>query len=228
MKKLILSLLLAASAFSAKAASIVLQSGSPALDIKLSTLQPLSSSGGGVVLGFFKGYTTAMNAQLSKDGAELRSFLADNFVPLGAPGSNVNHGANSAANPVSLRAIAGGGTTAAGTIENSTWAASTGAAPANSLQEGALVRGTRIFLLAYEGQSLAAATELGIFSASTWTIPAAAAVNTASFTLTQVNDAAEVYRGSLGSLVLAPIVPEPSTTLVTLLAGLGLISRRRR
>lgn len=227
--KLILAL--AAISGSANAATIVVQSGSPALDFKLSSGSRLLTSGSGVVLGYIRGFSTATAAAvgtaLADQNRSVLTYLAANFVPIAAEGSNVNYGTSAAATPWGLKDV-GGVTTASGTIENSNWLSSSGSAPANSEQAGGLVRGTRIFLLAYNGSSLSNATELGIFSASTWTLPASASLNTLSMTLTQVDQASEVYRGSIGSLVLAPVVPESSTSALALLAGLGLMSRRRR
>ena len=230
MKKIILSFALLSTAFTANAATIVLQSGNPAVEIRVSTTAALVPATGGVVLGFIRGYTAAMNPSLAGDGQALRDFIAQNFVPIGRLGSDPDHGTNSVANPVSLRPhpTVVGGSTSAGTIENSTWLTSGGAIVANSYQDGGLVRGTRIFMFAYAGTSLETASDLGIYSASTWALPASAAVNTLSMALTQVDLATEVYRGSLGSLVLAPIVPEPSSSLMALIAGLGMIARRRR
>lgn len=229
MKKLLLALTVFICASVGNAATIVLQSGNPNVAIKVNPTTNASAVAGGVVLGFFKGYTSAMNAAIGGDGSEFRSFMANTFVPLGLPNSDVDYGTQAAANPVRLlNSLVAGETTATGTLENSAWLASSASILANSVQDGGLVRGTRIFLVAYNGGSLESATDMGIFSASTWTLSTSAAVNTLSMSLTQVDLSTEVYRGALGSLVMAPIVPEPSTSLMALFAGMGLIARRRR
>lgn len=108
--------------------------------------------------------------------------------------------------------------------------------PANSVSSGGLPRGTRLFLLAYNTEDPSQATELGIFSGSSstagqWYVPTTAATSVA-LNLGLVDSVAatglEVFRGRIGSLVLAPIVPEPSTGLLALIAGCGLMARRRR
>jgi hypothetical protein len=233
MKKIVLSLALSLTAVTADAATIVVQSGNPAQEFKINATTPLSLVTGGIAIGFFRNYTAAMNPMLADETTGVLDFVAQNFIPIGRFTSDVDYGTNSVANPLSLRptvAPAPPGTTAAGTIENSNWLAAGGAVTANSVQDGGLVRGTRIFVLAYDGVSLESASFLGIYSASTWTISTSAAVNTLSLTLTQADIAAEVYRGSIGSLILAPVgvIPEPSTSLMALLAGVGMMARRRR
>jgi hypothetical protein len=231
MKKIVLSLALSMTALTADAATIVLQSGTPAQEFRVqtspTTTAPLSLASGGIVIGFFRNYTAAMNPMLADPNRSVLDFVAQNFIPIGTLNSDADYGTNSVANPVSLRPIVGPppGTTAAGTIENSTWLTAGGA---NTVQDGGLVRGTRIFVLAYDGLSLSTATDLGIYSASTWTLPTSTILNTLSMSLPQTDVLAEVYRGSIGSLILAPVVPEPSTSLMALLAGLGMIARRRR
>jgi len=227
MKKLILSLCLLATAYSANAATIVLQSGSPVQTFKTSggaDLDPLSHS---IVLGFFRNYTVAMNPSLADPNPTIRQFIAENFVPIGTQSSDVDYGNSAPSNPIRLLA-GGGGTTAVGTIENSTWLAPGGPVVANSEQPGGLVRGTKIFMLAMNATDLASASDLGIYSATTWTLPASTLVNAANLSLSVIDTAPEVFRGSIGSLILGPIVPEPSTGLLALIAGCGLISRRRR
>ena len=93
---------------------------------------------------------------------------------------------------------------------------------------GGIPSGTQLFLLIYNATTTGAATELGIFSSddATWKMPsddlADATLNTVF-----VNTPGEVYRGSLGSLRLAPLIPEPSTSILAFGAG-ALALRRRR
>ena len=120
MKKLLLPLVIAVSALSANAATIVLQSGSPAVDFKIEGGSNLPLAGSTVVLGFFRNYTPAMDISLADSNPTVRAFVAANFIPIGTVGADVDYGTSAVANPLTLRPNATtGGTTAAGTIENS-------------------------------------------------------------------------------------------------------------
>ncbi len=88
---------------------------------------------------------------------------------------------------------------------------------------------TRIYMMVLDVPftNMAAATQWAILSdAVTWTIPATA---TRTLTTSQI-DVADAFAGVVlpTEIRLAPIIPEPSTGLMALLAGLGLVARRRR
>ena len=86
----------------------------------------------------------------------------------------------------------------------------------------------QIFLIIYNARTPEESTEMGIFSTSQWTMPANSSVNL-NINTVHVDTAQEVYRGSLGSLVLAPLlIPEPRSAGVMLMALGGLTPRRRR
>ncbi len=87
--------------------------------------------------------------------------------------------------------------------------------------------GTRIFILAYNALDPNNATEMGIYSATSWLMPASAAA-TLQLNTTVVDTPGEILMGRNGSLHLGAFVPEPSAGIMGLLAGLGLIVRRRR
>ena len=213
MKKLILIVGLAITS-AASAATVGITTGTPAQTIKLSNGSFVTTSAW-VRVGFFRGLNTE-----GLNGSDALASIAANFVPLGEAGSPAGYGtsgANTIAFNDTTHSIGGG-------INDISF----GTGTANTEAAGALSRGTRLFLLIYDSKT--APTELGVFSATNWNVPASTLVNTANLTLTGVDTAGEVYRGSLGSLVLSPLVPipEPSTGLLGLLAGLGLIARRRR
>lgn len=225
--KAILSLLCTASFVNA--ASIVVQTGSPAVDIKTSNGQFLNS--GSVMIGFFRGYASAgdaaLKASLADTNRSVLSFIQSNFVSIGAQGSDVDYGTQAAANLLAIKAIDATKSSISGGIENSNWISATPSVVANSVQDGGLVRGTKIFLIVSDNSDFNSSTELGVFSASSWTISTSSAVSTLNMTLSQVDVAAEAYRGSIGSLQLAAVVPEPGVSLLAL-ASLGLLARRRR
>ena len=187
-----------------------------------------------VVIGFFRNFNAAAvrAGLISSDRDTVLNYIRDNFVPLGdanAPIFTANGVAQAGfGNPstASVTLVSGvpvptGGSTNVTLTSN----------PANSLTAGGLARGTRMFLLVYDAPTVDEATALGVFSATdaNWTV--GATVTNVSLPLTQLNDSAtEAFRGAIGSLILAPLVPipEPSVGLLSLFAALGLIARRRR
>jgi len=215
MKKLIL-LALAAFASLSSAATIGITSGTPAQTVKLSNGNFISTTAW-IRVGFFVGGDTA---GLSEASDAVLATIQSKFVPIGESTSAAGYGTvagNSLAfNPAN--------SSLQGAVNDVTF----GSGTANTVVTGNIARGTRLYLLIYDQK--VNPTELGIFSATNWTVPTSTLVNTANLTLTGVDTAGEVFRGTLGSLVLAPItvVPEPTTSVMALLAGLGLISRRRR
>ncbi len=100
---------------------------------------------------------------------------------------------------------------------------------ANALATGGINRGTRLYmiLLNQADTVVGLSTELGVFSATNWTVPATGTANML-LGLKDVDTNGEVFYGSLGSLNLNAVIPEPSVSGMALLAGFGLISRRRR
>jgi hypothetical protein len=206
---------------------------SPNANVLTSSGQP-GQAGWLVQVGFFKGWTssqTQIDSLSDADKADVYSYISGNFVPLGAPGAPIF-----ASNAIASAGYGDINTFGIGTVGAAAVPTATGGAtgvtltsnPANSLSAGGLARGTRLFLLIYNAPTADAATELGVFSASTWTVGATA--TNVSLATTSIDTAAEAYRGAIGSLRLAPlnVVPEPSTSLMALLAGMGLVARRRR
>lgn len=244
MKKIIYSLIsLIAISSSVKAVTISVADSSAPLS------NPLLSSGGSLLengsalirIGYFKGFTTAgQNTALRTALGNLStketvySAIQTSFVPLGE-GLDSDLGSIPAAGSqprLATRTINGvtgqtgrliGGI--ANINPNSDAEASFPTGP-NPVITG-VPAGTRIFMIAYNTLDPNTATEIGIYSATTWTMPSSASASL-QLNTTAIDENAEVLHGRIGSLHLGGFVPEPSTSLMALLAGMGLIARRRR
>lgn len=98
--------------------------------------------------------------------------------------------------------------------------------PVNTISPLGVPGGSRIFMLVYSdlNSTLNVGEEFGVFSSSNWLVDTDNSAASVIFT-TDV-DASEVFRGSVGSLRLAP-VPEPTTSVFTA-GALALAFRRRR
>jgi hypothetical protein len=206
---------------------------------------PLMSDGGSLLpnggalirIGYFRGFTTAGNNAVLM--AELSSGLRPvvynaiqrDFIPLGE-GLDPDLGpvpAATAAPRISDRII--NGTSQPGRLSGGV----TGVTPNTDPEASVAVpitgvpAGTRIFILAYNTLTENAATEMGIYSATTWTMPASASA-VLGLNTTGVDSAAETIRGRFSptALNLVAFIPEPSTGLMAVFAALGLMARRRR
>ena len=190
-------------------------------------------------VGFFVGYTGALDATLKTPGGVF-TLMASNspnrFIPLGEAPVRVGYGTDSSVTNVTK--LVGSGAAAVlrwnTTYSNVTYmGGANDASDDNTLADGGVPRGTKLFVMVYntgalDADPMAPGFEYGLFSDSSFVVPETGTA-TLSLNVALVDQASEVYFGALGnSLHTAPIIPEPSTTLVTLLAGLGLISRRRR
>ncbi len=104
--------------------------------------------------------------------------------------------------------------------------------PANTVSANGVPRGSRIFIIAYNTEDYTRATEIGIFSGTSstvgqWYVPTTTATSvTSNLGFIDNVGTTEVFRGSLGSLALAP-VPEPTASILAL-GALGFLWRRRR
>jgi len=236
-KTLILSLALAASALSSRASSVLVSdfSGTTLSNpVTFNSGASLTNAGILVRIGYFN-----VSAQSATWLADLRSLndvskinsALQSFVPLGenAAAPNLGDVPTAAAGPrIQARPI--NGTTQpgrlAGGIQNVNPTTSSGP---NTLSANGVPAGSRIFLLVYSdnNSTLNLGEEFGVFSADNWLMPSDPSLPLGLNT-TDVDGAAEVYRGTFGSLKLGPLVPEPTTGALALLVGLGMISRRRR
>ena len=222
------------------AATITFQTGSPVPTLKDSFGNLLNSTTAKVTMGFIKDWTGSV-AQLTalRGGADeaegstsagvllTSSFLASNFFSIGSSNSDTDYGNITPGNPFGIKDV---NNSISGQIENSNWLTAGGSVTANSVQANGLVRGTKIFLIVHNGTEtldLSQATQVGIYSATSWTLSNSGVVTAANFTLSQVDTSAEVFRGSLGSLVTSPYVPEPSSMALLGVVGLAFLRRRR-
>jgi len=234
-KTLILSLALAGSALSSRASSVLVS------DFSGTTLsQPVTFADGSsltnagilVRIGYFN--TSSQSATWltdlrANDVAKINSAL-QSFVPLGENAATPNLGdvPTAAAGPrIQARPINGVTQPGrlAGGIQN---VSPTTAGQPNTINANGVPAGSRIFLLVYSdlNSTLNVGEQFGVFSADNWLMPSDPSLPLGLNT-TDIDGAAEVFRGTFGSLKLAPI-PEPTTGAMALLAGLGMISRRRR
>jgi hypothetical protein len=247
-KTLTLSLTLAATLFSAQASNISVIDfaqpvvGGPVIQNQV-TLDnggnltnapqgtPLPNAGSRVRVGYFN--TSAQGAtwlsDLRSNNVDLINSALQSFIPLGENAAAPNLGTvpTTAGPRFAQRTI--DQVSRAGRLAGQIELVNPVAAPANSVNAGGVPNGSRIFMLVYSdnNSTLAFGEEFGVFSADNWLMPSDGGLNL-SLNTTDVDTAGEVFRGTFGSLKLAPIVPEPATGAMALLAGLGLLARRRR
>jgi hypothetical protein len=187
-----------------------------------------------VRVGFFVGYTAELDATLKAPGGVftlMNSSSPNQFVPLGEPPLRVGYGDDTTA--TNLTKLIGGTIRWNTNISNVSYSgAENSPSDNNTIATGGVARGTKLFVLVYNTSSLtpdinAAGFEYGIFSDSSFIIPETGTATT-SLNVALVDVASEVYYGALGnSLHLAPIIPEPSVGLLSLLAA-AITFRRKR
>lgn len=169
-------------------------------------------------VGYFKGYTASLNSILSTSSfTDLTNPLNPNgFVPIGV--GNTGTGDDVRVN-MEIRDF-GGTLRTITTVPNVSYLNGT-----PNTEGSGLTRGTKLFLfLLNQADFSGTPTEWGIFSATTWEIPAAGDADV-TLAFKEVDTAGEVFRGKLGSLGTA--VPEPTASILVVGAvALGL--RRRR
>lgn len=99
---------------------------------------------------------------------------------------------------------------------------------ANTVSSSGVPAGSRIFMLVYSdlNSTLTNGEEFGVFSSTNWLIDSDNSA--ASVLLTTDVDASEIFRGSVGSLRLAPVgVPEPTSSIFLLSLVASSLRRRR-
>ena len=233
--------ILACLLLEANGAAISILSGAPPVNLKTKSLEgvesdlPLSAT---LRVGFFQdldtsetGLTSLKNGLSGAQTAEaFNTFLvSNNFIGLGeggSPGFGIASETTASVRDSSGVRTIGGAWGLSGTT-NLNFQAGT----ANALSNGGVNRGTKLFIIVMDGTGAA-----GVFSASNWLVPGSGtsaflgltSIDGTDGTLSSpgVNAATEIFRGSLGSLVVSPFVPEPSS--MTLLAVVGLVFLRRR
>ena len=183
----------------------------------------LTTANGNLRVGYF--LDSSSSALRSGDLALIQSL----FIPLGTNASP-NLGASGGA--ITVGATAGRAT---GTIPG---IAGTNTAVDGPVSSTTLVQGTRLFLLVYNASEFALFSDLALWKApkDDPAIPGGASLTLAAnlINLDVASSGLELFQGTYSTvgtanfLALAPIVPEPSTSLMALIAGMGLIARRRR
>jgi hypothetical protein len=243
-KTLLFTLSLAASTVSVRATNIVISDfagNAPNTVHNVVTLANgnLLTNGATMVrFGYFntsaQGATWLSDLQ-STDVAKINSAL-QSFIPLGENAATPNLGTitvtpTNSSPRISARTI--NGVSENGRIVGQVTAITPVAGAANTANAGGVPAGSRIFVLVYSDADavLNNGEQFGVFSADIWSMPSDGGLNLPINT-TDVNTAGEVYRGLLGSsqirLSAVGVIPEPTTGALGLLAGLGMLARRRR
>jgi hypothetical protein len=232
-KRLLLPALVFAAASSVRATNIsIIDFAGQVSNVVQTEAGALLPNGGALIrIGYFnaaaQGASWLLDLQ-SEDVGRINSAMGA-FVPLGENAARPDLGSIPAANAAprftqrTINNVVEQGRLA-GQIANITPVVG---AP-NSLNGGGVPAGSRIALVVYSDLDsvLNLGEEFGVFSADIWLMPADGGLNL-QLNSTNVDVAAEVFRGSIGSLRLDRIVPEPSTFLT--LSGLaGLMALRRR
>jgi hypothetical protein len=248
MKKFLLIALLTLNTAAIHAATISVLSGSPAVELKTSNTggtQSALPTTGTVRIGFFSNLDTttsgltALRTALSNPQltpAQFSDYLSSRFVPLGegfGPGLGI-----STERTMSIR---DSGSPAVRTIGGSVGSNTTSelnfvSGTANAINSSGLVRGTKVFMIVYDGNTTNASA-IGVFSATNWVVPGSGSSLNLGLTSVENTDgtiaspgsnaAIETFRGTVGSLVLAATVPEPAFASL-LVFGTLLGFRRRR
>lgn len=192
-------------------------------------------SGMRIRVGFFVGYSGALDATLRAPGGALELLSpnsANRFIPLGEPPTRVGYGDDTSATNLTK--------TIAGTVRwntNYTNVSYVGGtddpSDDNTTTDGGVARGTKLFVMVYNTEDLNAGAapgpgfEYGLFSADNFLIPQAGSATT-SLNVALVDTPLEVYWGLLATSLHTAPIPEPATGLLAFLACAGFISRRRR
>jgi hypothetical protein len=152
------------------------------------------------------------------------------FIPLGeSAGGVTGSGSNAATGPrFTQRTI--NSTVYQGRLAGQITGVTSTTGAANSASSSGVPSGTRLYLIVYSdfNSVLAEGDQIGVFSADTWLMPSDNSLNL-SLNTTEVNTAGEVFRGSIGSLVLAaPFAAIPEPAFASLLVFGTLLGFRRR
>lgn len=197
-----------------------------------STGVPMATGAGRIRIGYFN--TSAQSASWANDlrstNPALTNSALTSFVPLGeSAGAPLGTGAGTSTGPrFAQRTV--NSVVQQGRLAGQITSVSSTTGDPNSISASGVPAGTRIYMLVYSDGAdtiLGLGEEFGVFSSDVWVMPADSGLNL-QLNATAVDLTGEIFRGSSGSLRLAPFIPEPSGALLSLLAGLGLVARRRR
>lgn len=191
--------------------------------------------GARIRVGFFVGgLTPSLQTTLSSGGFfDLPTDgSTGTFVPLGEAAS-LRAGYGTASDSTNVTKLVAGAIRWSVTLSNVTYQGATSdPLDNNTIADGGVPRGTRLFVIAYNqngyGTAATPGFEWGIYSDPTTFVIPESGTATLSLNVALVDQPSEVFWGSLGSLGTLPAIPEPATGMLGLLAGLGLITRRRR
>jgi hypothetical protein len=105
-------------------------------------------------------------------------------------------------------------------------------APPHTLDPGhGVPAGSRLFLMIFDGPAMESSTQMGLYSATSWVMPANPTVNRALLT-TDIDAPEEIYIGSsahqdnLDPLVLGICIPEPDGAVLFLIIAALWLARR--
>jgi hypothetical protein len=225
-QKALLAFILCSSSVSA--ATVGVRNGSaPGNPFKTSTDQFLATPG--IYIGYVVGFNSADSQLMSVlTGGNLAQVM-NVFVPFGTPFSRDGATYTIGTGAVSYNTSTGA---TSGTLE-----VSRAAGTANSFQSTGVAGGTRLFVLALDTNSYSStAANFALVSATEWALmPTDDLANVGNLLLTAVNTAysaanpanTELFYGRSGSIQLLANVPEPTAALLSLLAGLAGLRRRR-
>jgi len=242
MKKTLILSLLIATGFAAQASNISVvdfgstSAGGPIISnaVTFNDGSALTNGGIKVRLGYFN--TSAQSgtwlADLQSTSVTRITSALQSFIPLGENAANANLGdiPTTTGPRVLQRSI--NGVSSAGRLAGGIANVNPATGAPNSVSPNGVPAGSRIFLLVYSDAdatlSASPTEQFGVFSADSWLMPSDGGLNPILNTI-DVDTAGEVFRGTFGSLKMNFVnVPEPTTGLLGLLAGLGMVARRRR
>jgi len=233
-KTLTLTIALVASTLSVRATNISLAdfSGTTLSNpVTFADGSSLPTGGAMVRIGYFNtaAQTGTWLADLrSNNIAQINSAL-QSFIPLGENAAAPNLGdIPTAATGPRIQARTINGVSQPGRLAGQITTITPVAGTANTANAGGVPNGSRIYLLVYSdtNSTLTQSEQFGVFSSDVWLMPSDGGSNL-QLNTTDIDSAAEVFRGTFGSLRLAPI-PEPTSGALALVVGLGMLSRRRR
>ncbi len=195
-------------------------------------LSPEGVTGAQVRMGYFSGFDGSndgeLAAALASDDPTVLSGALSRFIPMGENfGGNTNLGTVTATGLPRITARTINSVSYQGRLAGQVSNAVVTTGAPNSVSPSGVPSGTRIFLLVYN-TSAATATELGIFSSTAWIMPADNLTNPTLNTV-DVDEVAEVFRGSFnGSELRLAVIPEPSAALLAFVGAGFILLRRRR
>ena len=236
--KFILSTILTATLAASSHAAITFSSnnsGGGGRQVTSSTGTLIPTGGGSLRIGYFLDSSSPVLS--SGDWSAINAL----FIPLGEGRPNLGGVATPVAGntPIPIPS----GATAGRFLGQITGVTGTNVAVDPPSSVNSLSQGTRLFLFLSNSAtpSTLAPTQFALVSDNTlWrapkddpTIPGGASL-TMAMNATNINEAGDIFWGAISTagasnfLAVAPVVPEPSSSLLGLLAAFGLIARRRR